>query len=431
MESLCDLMSLPKNAKTLALAVLFSPLPITPISQAHAAAEPSSAEVDSRYDVNGDGFVDTDEFRIFSLHVANPTLREYDTGPINGRLDPQELDFLYHQAHKRLETDPVVKAAVVGVATQLELAGGKVPVREISIPDFAKLDKDMAEERELRKEDCTLDDRLFIRRDKVDMSIYNNKVGVAEKKGASFSIKGDLDSDSSVAEIDAAAAWVIARSTCIDFDSDDRVEQAHVSGWSLAAYADLDGNIQSSNRASEKSVARFGLDGQLELQGGLFRYQYATLGPYVQTDFRGDELAYGAEASWQPLDERIKMGITAADPNIEWYWTPIVRMDAFVVESPGSSALEANTTYFWLGGDLDVRVNIMPSVFERRLYAIGSGKFYWNINGSETALEYGAELAYNLDPKGYTSVSLEYANGKSRKTLIEDESIKLNLNFKY
>lgn len=402
-------------------------VPMMLLSQEIATAQ----ELGEFYDLNRDGYLDNREFGIYKVHAANPFIRKYDVITVNGRLDASELEKLYAETESNL-SDPAVLAAVSPVDALLIEYDNRIPIGKVKLEKPEKLDAAIAETRKLLDTNCDFGERAFLRRDKIDMSIYNKKLGVAEKKGASALIKDDHVTDETVAQINAAAAYVLYRNTCPDFPEGHDVEDAFASGWSLAAFADFNGNLSSAGPSKEKNYARFGLDGQLELQGGLFNYQYLTVGPYVQTDFRGDGLAYGFEASWQPVQIDYHLSVARADPYLEWYWTPILRADLLTVEEQGSMGnLRPGSHYAWLGGDFELTVNILPSMFQRRLYANAGASIYWDAASNDTIGLYSAGIAYNLDPQGYSSISAEYSHGTPRATLKFQDQLNVGLNFKY
>lgn len=388
----------------------------------------ASEKIDKKYDTNGNGSISANELSVLARHIASPTLRAYDTN-VDGRLEPFELEKIYRDAEDGLSNDAVL-AVVSKIDAQMMDHGGEVPLSEISLPSMDDIDADLAEIGAQAKNDCDLKQRFFLRRDKIDMSIYNKKLGLLEKKGATVSYSDDLVTDSSVVAIDAATAFVLFRNACNLLGDDDNPENSFPTGWSLAAFSDFDGKIRSGD-ADAVSTARFGLDGQLELQGGLFRYQYLTAGLYAQTDFEGEGLAYGFEASWQPLDERIHLGIARANPWLEWYVDTIVRADIMRVADAGVMGLTGDTSYAWLGADLALTVNIAPSIFERRLFARAAAELYWDAVSKTKASLWSAGMTYNLDANGYTAIGLEYTYGESRSTLTHEEGVKLEMAVKY
>lgn len=394
----------------------------------HSAAAGQDTDA-SRFDLDRDGFLEAgEEMHVLALHISSPILRQYDNAPLDGRLSDNEIAMIYADAEKK-----AVSPAVLGVLALIDdklLENDRAPVGEIKIPDLTSIDEALDTATAQLDPECELKDRFFIRRDKIDMSIYNKKLGVKEKAGASFVLDRDFVDNVTSATIDAAAAFVLFRNTCRDFGPGDDLDDAFASGFSLATYADLAGNIGFDEPS--RGNAQFGLDGQLELQGGLFRYQYLTAGVYVLSDFDGNGFAYGGEFTWEPVDERLHMGTTRrGNPWLEWYWSPIFRVDGLRTVDAGSFNLDPESNYVWLGADIEFTANLVPSMFDQRLYAKAFANLYWEAVTHEFTDQYGAGLFYNIDPAGFTSVSTEYVYGTDRKDRVHKEALTMRLNFKY
>lgn len=384
--------------------------------------------IDRKFDTDGNGSISKRELRVLALHIASPTLRKFDKN-VDGKIDQSELEGIYADAEKGAGSDAVL-ALVSKIDSQMISSDGEVPVGEISLPAMDEVDDQIAEIAKQSKSDCDLKNRLFLRKNKLDMSIYNKTVGVklAEKAGASISFSSDTVADERVLSIDAASAYVLLRDC--DARRGANPEDSFPTGWSLALFSDLSGTT-NSNDSDAKSTARFGVDGQLEIQGGLVRYQYFTVGPYVQTDFKGDGSAYGLDASWQPLDDRLHLGIAPAAPWLEWYVDAVVRADLMRVNDAGVMGLTDDTSYVWLGADLALTVNLAPSIFERRLFAKAATELYWDGVSKTTASLWSAAVGYNFDPDGNVAIGLEYKYGESRTDLTHVEGVTLELGVKY
>lgn len=388
-----------------------------------AAAEESVAE---RYDLNHDGYLDEREMHILALHYASPVLRAYDVDPTDGKLSAKEIHAIYETAESRLTDDESVQATVGPLYDKLSQDKGRVPIKDANI-DFDGIDA--AIEKDLEPE-CSAKQKLFLRRDKVDMSLYDNTLGAEQAKGASIQVDHDYIAGQTTATIDAATAIVLFRNACPDPGAQD-IAEGFLAGYSLAAYSDLAGEFGTGNRDLE-SNAEIGLDAQLQLQGGLLRYTYVTAGAYYLTDFHGEASGYGFQATVQPYDERYHLGITRKDnPYISWYVTPILRVDSVQVNDGGFTGLADNTRYLWLGGDFELTAFLYPEKFGHRFYAKANANLYWDAIGERFVDQYGAGLFYNVDTAGNTSVSAEYVYGTDRKKLQHEEKVTLNFNVKY
>lgn len=211
-----------------------------------------------------------------------------------------------------------------------------------------KVDEVLATAEPVLDPECELSQRLFLRRDKVDMSVYDESLGGGpeESLGARFLVSRDYVGEVTGATINAASAFVFFRDACRDMGPGDDPRDTFVPGYSLAGYTELDGTLTDDDLPDEKSNATVGIDGQAEVQGGFFDYQLLTAGAYFKTDFRGEAAAVGAEATWQLLDLDLHLGITRrGDPWLEWYLTPILRADVLTVREGGRTGLSDDTDY--------------------------------------------------------------------------------------
>ncbi|TIU89779.1 MAG: hypothetical protein E5V74_03115 [Mesorhizobium sp.] len=392
-----------------------------------AAAEKSVAE---RYDLNHNGYIDEgEEMHVLALHYASPVLRAYDVAPTDGKLSKNEIQAIYDTAESRLSDNESVQATLGPLLDKLSRAHGRLPIKDANI-DFTGIDAAIeVGEKDLEPE-CSVKQRLFLRRDKVDMSLYDNTLGAEQSKGASIRVNHDYVLGQTTATIDAATAVVLFRNACPDPGTQD-ITKGFVAGYSLAAYSDLAGEFGTGNR-DLKSNAEIGLDGQLQIQGGPFRYTYVTAGAYYLTDFHGEASGYGFQATVQPYDERYHLGITRKDnPYLSWYVTPILRIDSVQVNDGGFTGLADDTQYLWLGGDFELTAFLYPEKFGHRFYVKANANLYWDALGDRFVDQYGAGLFYNVDPAGNTSVSTEYVYGTDRKKLRHEDKVTVNFNVKY
>ena len=61
---------------------------------------------------------------------------------------------------------------------------------------------------------CARQQGFYLRRDKLDISIYNASIDANAAEGAAISCTGDRENDTDTAEVHAVAAWVFARNPC-------------------------------------------------------------------------------------------------------------------------------------------------------------------------------------------------------------------------
>jgi hypothetical protein len=147
---------------------------------------------------------------------------------------------------------------------------------------------------------CARQQGFYLRRDKLDISIYNQSIDASAAEGAAISYTGDREAGTDTADIHAVGAWVFARNPCAPSYGDPPIGRPYASGYAFAAFVLGDGTL-TADRTDEKSALKPGLDAQVEIANGpIFDLQALTATTYYQTDFRGEAQAYGFSATWQP-----------------------------------------------------------------------------------------------------------------------------------
>jgi hypothetical protein len=377
-----------------------------------------------KYDRNGNNRIDADEIGVYALHRAKPMLAKYDTLRIDGKLDNEELALLRADLESVPAEDPKFLVDVGYLQDEASRKSG-IPFRDLAeqkpAPSSGKADA------------CDDGQGLYIRRDRMDISVYNNSLDKSGAKGASITYTDNRLTDSEIAEIHGAASYVIARDPCAKRPQDAAVSDRYLSGYATALWTSLDGTL-SDNRAKEKSAAKIGFDAQAEFAGGpLFNLQYLTLSPYYQSDFRGEASAYGATASWQPflLDARLGGSYQQLSPWFDFFWQLTGEADVLHVSDVGLTSLKAGADYAWLGAT--VRLNMFPlaDLLDYRLSLTVVYNYYWDAKANDDIWFVTPAIAYNIAADGSTSVSLEYKKGTEKATLTERDEYVASLNYKF
>ena len=280
---------------------------------------------------------------------------------------------------------------------------------------------------------CARQQGFYLRRDKLDISIYNASIDAAAAEGAAISYTGDRENDTETAEIQALAAWVFARNPCSPV-GDAPIGRPYVSGYAFALSVLGDGTL-TADRTDEKSVLKPGLDAQIEIANGpIFDLQYLTATPYYQTDFRGEAQAYGFSASWQPyqLDWRLGGRYTPFSRPFDFFYQLKLEADGLRVNNPGLTDLTADTDYFWLGGTAMLRASLFNGLLGwDRLLWVTSYTYFDDTNSKQSVRMFTTNLGYNFSKEGKTSISVEYQNGTERDTLEKLNQYLVTLNVKY
>jgi len=286
---------------------------------------------------------------------------------------------------------------------------------------------------------CAGQQGFYLRRDPLDISIYNQSIDAEAAEGAAISYKGDREAGTETAEVQAMAAWVFARDPCLPH-GDPPVGRPYLSGYAFAVSVLGDGTL-NADRASEKSALKPGLDAQIEIaQGPIFPLQALTATPYYLTDFRGEAEAYGFSASWQPfnLDLRLGGNYRRFSRAFDFYYQLKMEADGLRVNNPGLTSLTADTDYVWLGGTATLRASLLNGLLGwDRLLWVTSYAYFDDVNANHNSRQnlrrtihlFTTNLAYNFTEK--TSISLEYENGTDRNTLEKLDQYLVTLNVKY
>lgn len=109
---------------------------------------------------------------------------------------------------------------------------------------------------------CDRQQGFYLRRDKRDISIYNQSIDASAAEGAAISYTGDRENDTETAEIHALAAWVFARNPCAPI-GEPPIGRPYISGYAFAASVLGDGTL-TADQTDEKSVLKPGMDAQIE-----------------------------------------------------------------------------------------------------------------------------------------------------------------------
>jgi hypothetical protein len=286
---------------------------------------------------------------------------------------------------------------------------------------------------------CARQQGFYLRRNKLDISVYNNSIDASAAEGAAISYTGDRENSTDTAEIRALAAWVFARNPCAPI-GEPPIGRPYVSGYAFAASVLGDGTL-TADRTNEKSALKPGLDAQIELANGpIFDLQYFTATPYYQTDFRGEAQAYGFSASWQlyQLTWRLGGSYTRFSRPFDFFYQVKAEADGLRVNNPGLTALAADTDYLWLGGTATLRASLFNGLLGwDRLVWVTYYSYFGDTNSNakvDTNLTihlFTTNLSYNFTESGKTSIAFGYQNGTNRDTLEKLNQYLVTLNVKY
>ncbi len=392
--------------------------------------------------------------RMWRLHAQDPVLAKYDRN-FNGRLDPNEAD--------RLRADSAASFS----DRSRSVANDVLFFKNRKIADIDKVASSrpspaMPTETKSPKGGCENQQRLFVRRDRLDTYQFRESTFItgfvprAKAKGASASFThDDLDRTDSLT-INGRVSYVIAQNDPMNpcftgLPADPYAKHdfnvPSLFGSTVAFWTDAQGTINSPRTKSEKSALKSGFDAQASIAGGpFFDLQYLIASPYVQTDFRGEARIYGVTAAWEPFAPAARLGGTIGAPAtsyLDWFWQFRAETDAKRVDVVGATALSRGD-YVWAGAVARLHLTPFPdrSIYDPfaaspfpdlvgRFYADLTVNYHREFDRGIDALLWAAEVGFNITPDGGASISFSYTDGMDKDTLIKQRQYLVALNYKF
>lgn len=281
---------------------------------------------------------------------------------------------------------------------------------------------------------CEDRQQVFIRRDRLDNWMFD-LVPVSKAEGASISYTDDRQAGDKTLSIDGTVGVALWRDPCREPPPGADGATPYFSAYAIVPWLSAHGTRSTGD--TESSDLRFGLEFQSELADiAPLNLSYFSVSPYYQTDFRGEANAFGVEAIWTPywLEARLGGNYIVNDDPLDWFWQFSAEADYLSVQDVGRTDL-TDEDYAWLG--FTAKINLFPfsdsanDALADRIRVTGTMKHYWDVLSGEHISNYLAEVAYNLDASGSTSISLNYENGTRKETRTDVDQIALKLNYKY
>lgn len=281
---------------------------------------------------------------------------------------------------------------------------------------------------------CEDRQQLFIRRDRLDNWMFD-LAPVSQAEGASISYTNDQLAGENTLSIDGTIGVALWRDPCRNPPPGSGPGVPYFSAFAIVPWLSAHGTRSTGD--DESSDLRVGLEFQSELADiAPLNLSYFSVSPYYQTDFRGEANGFGVEAIWTPywLEARLGGNYIVNDDPLDWFWQFSGEIDYFSIQDVGKTDLE-DVDYAWFG--FTAKINLFPfsdssnDSLRDRIRLTGTMKHYWDALSGEHISDYLAEIAYNLDPSGSTSISLNYENGTRKETRTDVDQIELKLNYKY
>lgn len=431
--------------KPLALAAFFA------VAATHSFGQ--TPEDVRKFDRNHNQRLDYDEALAWLMHKNHPGLAATDAN-YDGRLTAKEAGAYAQKSKAELDA---LRAKLAPDALHYQ---GRNVDKIIAVQTPPEKDK--------------TPQRFFVRRDRLDMFQYRTLatnlsdaalsqpkpitgiISRADAKGANFSYsRNDLtkvDQFSINGRIAFIALHQDPKTASYNTDPRDAFSTPDpysplIGGYLLAPWLDAQGTVSDPKRANTKNTLQAGVDGQLQIVGGIgpVNLQYLTFTPYYQSDFDGRASIAGFRAGWEPVAVELNLGSRFGVPNqlVDAFWQLRAEVDIKSVEDSGYTDL-VRGRYAWLGGAVHARMNLFPSrnayfTFERdafpaltdRLWLAGSYQHFWDAYSHRQARLMGAEIGYDLTSDGTVSLSFKVNHGKSKDTLERESKYVAGLNVKY
>lgn len=271
------------------------------------------------------------------------------------------------------------------------------------------------------------DSGFFLRGDVADVGVYFQNGVSLVGSGALLSIASD--SGATTANVNGVVGYAFNQN-CLPNPPGDG---PYASGYVIAPWLLGSGNFYNDEADDNDTKIQAGLTGQVEIAEAIFDVQYLTVSPYYQTDFDFEAEVYGGQVSWRPIITEIHLGgtTTPAGAVLDWYWSAAAIADYFHVTDAGTTNLDADSNYAWLGGSFGVSGWIMPDALNDRLAFTTRYDIFWDAYSRRSVDYFEANLSYALTPDRNASVELAYVNGTDKDTLADKEQWTLGLTFKH
>ena len=378
------------------------------------SAMANTDKIRERCDRDGNGFIERGEIEAYKRLAVSPTLQALDKD-CSGAIEPSELSEIEKAVAVEVDESFIERDEIDG---DFRRANGRLPI--VTAGGGAEKDeKDFP--------------RLFVSGDRLDvravaLSGDANAVSAAAG-GAVLRFTNDRKSDQTTAAFDGVVSFFLCGTK-----GDSCPGEKTFSAAAASVFLDVDGQIKSTG--TKPSRMTLGADVDLELFRGPFDLAYLSFGPYVQTDFEGRALAYGAKASFTPfkLDWQLGHGLKDRGGDIRdyFFWQADLNGDVLFVDEPGETGLKDHN-YAWFGGNAKVRIFPLKGYGDdaERIFMDVEGSYHWDVVSSESASKIEASVGWQMLPNERLSLELAYEAGKDYRTLTDVEQYTLQVEFKY
>jgi hypothetical protein len=275
--------------------------------------------------------------------------------------------------------------------------------------------------------------RFFIRRDSLDNYLYG--ITPASKAvGASISYANDRLAGQQALTVNGMVSYVLLRELCPPTPGPG---VPFLSAHAVAPYVNAQGNFTVPQSRKEASSLQAGIEGQFEVSQFIIARHVFTASPYVQTDFRQEARATGANFYWDLYDAGLHLGgYFDTNPYLGWF-LQLRGEGRFVnVQEPGRTGLTKGNSA-WIGGTARLHMFLFPFAMDvhplirNRFSLVASAEYFHDTYSGIDIRKYTAALRYTLSPEGNSALAFEYSRGTDKDTLIESDQYLVKLTFAY
>lgn len=204
-------------------------------------------------------------------------------------------------------------------------------------------------------------------------------------------------------------------------------------------YAEIDNKTESTGQ--DEGQVRFGIDSNFRTDVGdpraapdAFSFRMAgsvvsTLGVYYLTDVNFDARGYGIAAAVHPEIPALRINFKTREQSFHWNFNAFV--DALKLDEAGSTGLDDDTDYGWVGASLEAVYDAKPKAFSNGIRATMGVDYAKDVTSGEELVEFAVGARVFLDEDERVSLALKHARGETRQKPTFAETTTLNLEFKF
>ncbi|MDJ0648884.1 MAG: hypothetical protein QNJ60_09270 [Xenococcaceae cyanobacterium MO_188.B19] len=347
------------------------------------------------FDLDGDGFINQEEYLAIVKHRDNELYRLLDKDR-DGRLFDKEQE----DREQENELIKKIRAEVERIEADEEkfetefnnLAVTEEPRDKLSIKEAIEIAIGPTPK-------APLPNLLGfqIREEYEDIRAFDEaNNNFARFNGASISFTSDFANDNDI----FLAKGAIFRPIKISSDKAPSSNNFVLTSAVINPGVSFDRVDNSNSDDEDVDVLEFRLGSELEFSGGgLFDIQYLRVGLIYQTDFDFNRGIFGGELQWEPLKLGTGIGAAYKLGPISFRWRPILH-------------LEGGEDYFRIGPKISLEVWPEEGPLERFTLSADYEFYQTIINDSETRDLFDIGLTFRLDEGGNTTIDMGYRTGE-------------------